>query len=85
MAGESQMTAFPSLKIIYMKSSNWNNSITFKLIVSGIIMVLLTIPLILVQNVIGERENYQQETYADIASSWGARTKIDGSNSYYTI
>lgn len=41
-------------------------------------MVLLTIPLLLVQNVIGEREKYQQETYADIASSWGHEQRLMG-------
>lgn len=61
-----------------MKASKWINSITFKMLVIGVIIVVLMVPLLLVQNVIYEREEYQSKTYSEIASSWGHDQLIEG-------
>lgn len=59
--------------------SNWvKNSITFKMLVVGAMVIVLIVPMVMVSGLIEEREQLQQEALLDIGSKWGGSQYIIG-------
>ncbi|MBI9066499.1 MAG: cell envelope integrity protein CreD [Salinivirgaceae bacterium] len=58
---------------------NWiKESISFKLIVIGILFLLLMIPTSMIRSLIRERENRRDEVFREINSKWGNSQTIKG-------
>ncbi len=61
------------------KFQNWTrNSISLKLIVIGILVLLLLIPSSMIKNLIHEREKRRDETVNEVSSKWGFSQTICG-------
>lgn len=59
--------------------SNWiRNSITLKLAVIGILVLILLIPASMIQHLITERSQSHKQVTSDITSKWGASQIISG-------
>lgn len=55
-----------------------NQSLTVKMVVVGILLLVLLIPLYFVQNLIAERAQRQEEVIAEINQKWGGEHIISG-------
>ncbi|GAB6095275.1 cell envelope integrity protein CreD [Desulfatiferula olefinivorans] len=53
-------------------------SVTFKLISTGILILLLLIPTAMIQNLISERQDRRDEVIREISRKWGDRQTITG-------
>lgn len=61
------------------ETSNWiRNSVTLKLVVIGILVLILLIPASMVQNLITERSENQKSVVGEITGKWGAAQEIAG-------
>jgi inner membrane protein len=61
-----------------MQTPGWTQGITFKAIGVGILAMLMLIPLVQVQNLVGERRGLEGEARQTIASRWGGSQIIGG-------
>ena len=61
-----------------MQMRNWTQGITFKAIGVGLLALLMLIPLVHVQSLIGERRWLEGQAQARIAERWGAAQVIGG-------
>jgi inner membrane protein len=58
---------------------NWlQNSLTAKMLIVGILILVLLIPLSFVQNLIQERANRQKEVISEINDKWGKENSFSG-------
>jgi inner membrane protein len=55
-----------------------SRSVTLKLIVIGVLMLLLLIPAVMIQNLIEEREQRRDSVVSEISQKWGGRQTITG-------
>lgn len=53
------------------KLTKWTQSLTFKVLVTGLLILILLIPLEMVKGVIHEREQKQDEAAWSLSSTWG--------------
>ena len=61
-----------------MQMRNWTQGITFKAMGVGLLALLMLIPLVQVQSLIGERRGLEGQAQARIAERWGAAQVIGG-------
>src|SRR5690606_40840767 len=61
-----------------MHVRNWTQGITFKAMGVGLLALLMLIPLVQVQSLIGERRGLEGEAQARIAERWGAAQVVGG-------
>lgn len=54
------------------------NSVTLKLVVITVLMLLLLIPSSMIQNIIHERENMSTQATHDVSSKWAGKQMING-------
>lgn len=55
-----------------------NNSVTFKLLVIGVLCALLLIPATLIQNLVREREQTARTVTEEVSAKWGGQQQISG-------
>lgn len=61
------------------ETSNWiRNSITLKLVVIGILVLLLLIPASMIQDLIRERSENHEEVVEEVSGKWGTSQTITG-------
>ncbi len=53
-------------------------SITLKAVIVGILALILLIPTVMINNVIDERNSFQQETEKTVSAGWGTQQLING-------
>ena len=61
-----------------IKAGGFWQSITFKIMIIGLIILMLLIPLIMIYSLIQERETYLEEAKQDIVSGWAGTQTISG-------
>lgn len=61
-----------------MQVRNWTQGITFKAMGVGLLALLMLIPLLQVQGLIGERQGLQSAAQLKIAERWGGRQIVGG-------
>jgi inner membrane protein len=66
------------MQVPVKKTPGFWNSITFKLIIIGLLILVMLIPGALVKNLIRERSATQQEVIAEISSKWGMGQTLTG-------
>jgi inner membrane protein len=57
---------------------HWSNSLTFKMSIIAVMVLLLLIPLGMIKGLIREREKTSQEVEYDISSQWGSAQTLAG-------
>lgn len=60
------------------KTAHWVNSLTFKMAVIGIMILLLLIPLSMIKSLITERESTSLQVENDISAQWGHAQVLAG-------
>lgn len=60
------------------KTSHWVNSLTFKMAVIGVMILLLLIPLSMIKSIIAERESTSLQVENDISAQWGHAQVLAG-------
>jgi inner membrane protein len=64
---------------LFEKVNNWiKHSVTLKLVVITILMLLLLIPAVMIQEIINEREELSIQTIEEVSSKWAGRQQING-------
>lgn len=64
---------------IFEKVNNWiRNSVTLKLLVITILMLLLLIPISMIETIIREREELNMEVIEEVSSKWADSQQING-------
>jgi inner membrane protein len=61
-----------------MQAPGWSQGITFKAIGVGILAILMLIPLLQVQSLVGERRGLENEARENIATRWGGAQIVGG-------
>ncbi len=61
-----------------MQVRNWTQGITFKAMGVGLLALLMLIPLVQVQSLIGERQGLENEARTKIAERWGGNQIVGG-------
>ncbi|MEO7014246.1 MAG: cell envelope integrity protein CreD [Dokdonella sp.] len=61
-----------------MQARNWTQGITFKAIGVGLLALLMLIPLLQVQSLIGERQGLESDARLKIAERWGGNQMVGG-------
>lgn len=59
-------------------ADNLRNSVTFKMVVIGILILLLLIPISMVKSLIHERDDRKTEVTKEISSKWGEAQTVTG-------
>lgn len=73
------MTQVSNSPGFFERLSNWTkNSITLKLIVITLIILLLMIPTAMMESLIFERQNTRDEAIREVSSKWGGAQQIKG-------
>ncbi len=60
------------------KNEYWVNSLTFKMVVIGVMILLLLIPLSMIKRIIAERESTSLQVENDISAQWGHAQVLAG-------
>ncbi|MCH7513607.1 MAG: cell envelope integrity protein CreD [Bacteroidetes bacterium] len=61
------------------KVNNWmKNSVTLKLVIITILMLLLLIPTLMIKDIINEREELSNQAIEEVSSKWAERQQING-------
>lgn len=60
------------------KTAHWVNSLTFKMAIIGIMILLLLIPLSMIKSIISERESNSLQVENDISAQWGHAQVLAG-------